>query len=182
MPFLALLRGPNLILLAVVALISAGTATYVAREVYTGDIAELKLAHAQALLDGAAEAAATQKAMDEAGMNAVGNYVEVKLDIVMQTATIVKEIPYYVQDTSTCVTVGLIRVLDAAAVGADPADLALSPGEFNESCAGIGARALAGSIVENYGRARENAAQLAGLQAYVHDIATRLNTRPAVIQ
>lgn len=181
MPFLALLQSKTVIIAIVAFLAGAAGAGWTAREIYTGKIAKIELAHNQALLAAVEEARETQSRIDGIATAALEHHIEVKLDIVMQTQRIIREIPRYVQDTSTCVTVGLIRVLDAAALGVDPADLALAPGEFNETCAGIGSHALATSVVGNYGIARENAAQLTGLQGYVGNVATTLNARPGAI-
>jgi hypothetical protein len=100
-------------------LATAGTAS---RIYYTGAIAKMELAAAQA----------KDKARDihddqQAGANAAvldfsDHQAEVQPQIVTVTKTIVKEIPRYVQDTSACVTVGLVRVLNAAAIGTDPAN------------------------------------------------------------
>jgi hypothetical protein len=87
--------------------------------------------------------------------------------VVTRTLTITKEIPRYVKDTAGCITVGLVRVLDAAVHGADPAELPLAPGQFDETCAPITASALAEAVVRNYGACHGNAEQLTGLQVWI---------------
>lgn len=130
------------------------------------------------------EAQRLQRDADQVAIDLAGQQSVTQEKIVTRTMTITKEIPTYVKDTSDCVTIGLIRVLDAAALGVDPATLVLAPGQFDETCAGIGARALAQSVVDNYGRARQNAAQLTDLQALarrmkaVLDSAARPEAKP----
>lgn len=94
--------------------------------------------------------------------------VRVQTKIVDHTVTLIKEVPKYVtvqQDARSCVSYGLVRLLDAASSGRDPADLELPAGQSNDACAPVEASALAASVVENYGIARQNAAQLDGLIA-----------------
>lgn len=121
-------------------------------------------------------AAVTQGGVDRAAINAGAETATIVEKIVEKTVYITKEIPTYVPDTSSCITLGLVRVLDAAASGVDPSTIDLAPGKFNETCADFGSRWLAQSIVGNYGKARANAADLTGLQKYVCNL--RFELRP----
>lgn len=140
---------------------------------------DLVARHAQALAAAQKEAADLQHALDGVSLKAADTQVIVQTEIVETTKTIVKEIPHYVPDTSSCITVGLVRVLDAAARGADPETLPLAPGQFNETCADVRASDLARNVAENYGRAHGNAAQLTGLQDWVRGTAAALAAAPA---
>lgn len=113
------------------------------------------------------EGRARQLKSDRETLGISAGYHTVSVNIIRRTQTTIKEIPTYVQDNATCVTVGLVRVLDAAALGTNPDLLSLAPGESDGACAGIGAYALAESVIGNYGRAHENAAKLTALQAWV---------------
>lgn len=166
---------PSWAVLLVVSAISAGSATYVTREVYTGKIAKIELAQKEAEVAAFKKAQAMQRDADQVAIDIAGNQSNTQEKIVTVTKTIIKEIPTYVKDDSACITVGLVRVLDAAARGTDPAALALAPGEFNETCAGLGSHALADSVAENYGRARQDAAQLTDLQTYVRGVQAALD-------
>lgn len=137
---------------------------------------EWRLEKAAAKAAAVDEGAKQQSGADRAAITVAAATTVAVERIVTETVYINREIPTYVPDTSHCITVGLIRVLDAAARGSDPAAAALAPGQFNETCAGIGSRALAESIVGNYGTARANAAQLTGLQGYVCEV--RRTLRP----
>lgn len=68
-----------------------------------------------------------------------------------------------------CVPYGLVRVLDAASLGADPDDLSLPAGQSDGACAPVDAARLASSVAANYAAARANAEQLNALQAWVKD-------------
>lgn len=135
--------------------------------VYQGDIAKIERDQVVALDKARADAAAKQHDADLVSMKAGETQTVVQEKIVTKYIKIHDEVPIYVKDTSTCITVGLVRLLDAAALTADPADLHLNTGESNDDCAGIGSVALARSVSDNYGLAQQNAAQLTGLQDWV---------------
>lgn len=110
-----------------------------------------------------AQAVAKERAQAKADLDAAVEEAAAQEKIVTRTRTIIKEIPRYVQDSSHCITYGLVRVLDAAASGADPADLELPAGQSDDACAPVTNSALAASVAENYGIARQNAQQLDAL-------------------
>ncbi len=92
--------------------------------------------------------------------------------IVYRTNTIIKEVPTHVTaqtDARVCVPVGLVRLLDAAALGVDPADLVLPAGQSDDTCSSVRASDLARSVVGNYGIARQNAEQLDQLIADIRE-------------
>lgn len=64
-----------------------------------------------------------------------------------------------------CVTYGLVRQHDAAALGVDPDTLQLPAGASDDACSPITAPALADAISDNYAAARANAQELTDLQA-----------------
>lgn len=169
---------PSWAVLAVVAVLSASSSAWVTREVYTGKIAKIELAQADALIKAQKFGQVLQRGLDQVAISSAATQGIAQEKILIQTVTLTKEIPIYVPDNSTCITVGLVRVLDAAAAGADPAALDLAAGESNETCAGFGWHALAESITGNYGRARQDAAQLTGLQEYVREIQSELAKPP----
>jgi hypothetical protein len=116
-------------------------------------------------------AAAIKKAEDQFSLQAAVDEAKKQAQIVTVTNTVTKEVPKYVPIGSKCpVTIGLLRVLDAAVLGVDPAQLPLGPGQSDESCADVDARTLALNIVANYGACQANAQQLTSLQAWVRGI------------
>lgn len=168
---------PNWIVLAVVAAVSAATAggaTYkITSSIYKGEIASINLAHERAVFAAIVKAQADQRGADAVTLDLTVKEGEGQIKIVEKFRTIEKEIPIYVQDTSACLTYGLIRVLDAAALGADPKDLILPTGEYNDTCAPVKATDLANNVVANYKSATQNAEQLGTLQAWAADVKQR---------
>lgn len=66
-----------------------------------------------------------------------------------------------------CVTYGLVRQHDAAALGVDPDALPLPSGATDDACAPVANADLADAISDNYAAARANAQELNDLQANV---------------
>lgn len=66
-----------------------------------------------------------------------------------------------------CVSVGLVRLHDAAALGVDPDTLPLPAGSSDDACSSVTNADLASAISDNYAAARANAAQLNDLIANV---------------
>lgn len=77
-----------------------------------------------------------------------------------------------------CVTYGLVRVLDAAVLGADPDALQLPAGLSDESCAPVTNTDLARAVSDNYAVARSNAEQLDALIADSRARVDALNATP----
>jgi hypothetical protein len=83
-----------------------------------------------------------------------------------QAAAVVKQKVYiHVHDPVApravgCVSVGLVRQHDAAALGVDPDTLPLPSGVSDDACSATTNIELAGAIADNYAAARANAAQL----------------------
>ena len=113
----------------------------------------LRRADAISLTAAVAEAAAQQKLDD-------------------QKSVIAKEVHRHVaSDISrrVCVPYGVVRVLDAASLGADPDGLSLPAGQSDGACAPVTAASLAANVAGNYAAARANAEQLSALQAWVRE-------------
>jgi hypothetical protein len=149
----------------------AGLGTQVMASVDSGKL----VAHRrEILLEIAAVEAARkiQAAEDAVSLKSAVEEAKAQQQIVTRTETIVKEVPKYVPVASKCpVTVGFIRVLDAAVLGVSPADLPLPAGKSNDSCADIDAPAVATRIIANYsGVCEANARQLTSLQEWVRKI------------
>jgi hypothetical protein len=66
-----------------------------------------------------------------------------------------------------CITYGLVRAHDAAALGVDPDTLALPAGTADDACAPVADADLADALSDNYAAARANAEQLEALEADV---------------
>lgn len=117
-------------------------------------------------------AAALQKAQDDVSLAHAVSQAQAQERVVYRTQKVLQEVPHYVtpaQDARGCVTYGLVRVLDAAALGVDPGTLQLPAGKSDDTCSPIAPSALASSVAGNYGVAWQNAEQLDGLIAYEKD-------------
>ncbi len=143
-------------------------------QVMNGRLAAQQVVQEKAKLEAFRRGAAVQEGVDKAVIRVGGKAALAQQKVVTRTIKIREEIPIYVKDSSTCITVGLVRVFDAAVHGVDPAALDLAPGESNDTCAEIGADTLADAIVANFGIAHENAAQLDGLNDAVAAIIAQL--------
>ena len=154
---------------ALVLAAGSGYAGYrLASQLDQGRYVALQYADAKALADGELKVATQQKAYDDAAINAAVHEGEAQQKIAVRTVTITKEIPTYVtaqQDRVACVSYGLVRVLDAAVLGVDPASLPLPPDVTDDTCTALKASDLAASIADNYGTAEANAEQLDALEA-----------------
>jgi hypothetical protein len=108
-------------------------------------------AEKQKQIDGAAIAAASAEAATQ-GANAA----MLQKELANVTAHVsAKAVP--------CISWGLVRVLDAAALGVSPDDLSLPAGKSDDTCSPFTAAQLAVSVVSSFGAARANADQLNAL-------------------
>ena len=152
------------------AILSGAGIGWTVHRVDESTIAAMKLTEAEAQLSAANTAAAIQKKEDAVSLAEAVSEARAQQQIVTQTVTLTKEVPVYVSaktDARTCITYGLVRVLDAAATGRDPAELPLDAGQSDDACAPVTASSLARNVAENYGAARANAEQLDALEAWV---------------
>jgi hypothetical protein len=62
---------------------------------------------------------------------------------------------------------GVVRVYDAAILGADPAALSLPAGQSDDTASPVSASLLAANAAENYAACRANAEQLKRLEEWV---------------
>jgi len=161
MPSLATIRA--IAILVILAAVAIG-ASVVTHKVDNARYLTLELKVADAADKAKAQAVAKQKELDEVAQAAAVKEAESRQKIITQTVTTIKKVNHYVQDRSRCITVGLVRVLVAAARGSDPDLLPSTAGQSDDACAALGWRDLASWIVGNFGVARQNEGQLNGLQ------------------
>lgn len=114
-------------------------------------------------------AAKAQAKIDTQNHDASEKAAQAQQKIVVQTRTITERIPVYVHDTISCpgLTVGLARVLRAAADGTDPADLPLASGQSDDDCSDVTSSEVAGWFTSYAEAARGNTQQLSDLIASV---------------
>jgi hypothetical protein len=171
----------KLIAWGVIAAVALGFAAYVKHEWDAGKAAQaqIKVLHVQEKAVGAAETkvvdqSAAQETTAQAALSA-------------QTRIIIEKVPVYVSNARSdvpgvaCVSVGLVRLHDAAALGVDPASLP-APVGADDACSTVTPAALASTIARNYAAARANAEQLNALEADVRAQADAAAGRPVVVQ
>ncbi len=135
-------------------------------------LSDLKASDAKARADAIQAASQALQKQDKAAMDAAIAEAQAQVKIVNHTVTLTKEIPVYVQDTSACSTpsVNLIRLLNAAATGADLTNIPTPAGQSSDPCSGLSWRSFASDIADDYGNGRANAEQLNALIASVKSI------------
>ncbi|MGH6829067.1 MAG: hypothetical protein ACREFW_09180 [Rhizomicrobium sp.] len=149
------------------AILAASGTGYVVHRMDEATIAQMKLADSEASLTASEAAAGVQKAADGIDLDAAMAEAKAQEKIVRQTVTVTREITVHVPDVRACIPYGLVRVLDAAATGADPASLGVAAGEPDDTCAPLSWRDLAASLADDYGIGRRNAEQLNALEANI---------------
>ena len=149
-----------------VPLLGGGLKAQIAR--LNGQIAARALQDAQA---AAAAWAARQKAQDTAeAVAAAAARGAASTD--NQIRTVIQKVPVYVSDDASrrCVVPwGAVRLLDAAASGADPGDAAahIAPGQPDDAASDVTLPEAVALLAADLGIARRNAGQLSGLEAAV---------------
>ena len=148
---------------------SAGGA-WVGYRFESGKVTAIQAADAEAETQAVKAADTNRAAQDAVTLASALSEAQAQEKVVTITQTVTKEIPAHVPpavDATVCVPFGLIRLLDASALQADPDSLSLPTGQSDGSCSPVKASALAQSVIDNYGVAQANAEQLTALQAWV---------------
>lgn len=154
--------------------IAFGGGVYVAHHWDAGDVAALQTKIATLQRDDAREkaealAAAARRVQreDAVALHSAVAEAAAQQKLADEKSVIAKEVRRHVPRNSPCLSLGLVRVLDAAALGADPDSLSLPGGQSDGTCAPVDAAHLAANVAANYAAARANAEQLSALQAWV---------------
>lgn len=154
------------------AVVSGATVGAVVHKVDKAALEAVQLADAKAEAQASAKAAATTHQLDTQNGTAAVAETKAQVRIVHDIQTVTKEIPNYVtlaqdQRSPCAVSVGLVRVLYAAAHGVDPASLGPAPGGSDDACTALSVSDLATALAGDYGTGRANAEQLDALIAAV---------------
>lgn len=150
---------------AALALVSFSGGAYSGYRWELGTVEQLRAADATATALAVKDAATRQKAADVIALTDSSAEGVAQVAIKDQTLTVTKEITRYVPQTVACIPNGLVRVLNAAATGADPASVAYAPGQPDDACAALSWRDFASDLTDDYGAGRANAEQLNALEA-----------------
>lgn len=156
-------------ILVYVAVYAAGGASgaWVMHKVDSAAYAALVEANTKAQLAAVQRAKDMQAETDKIALDAAVAEAKAQQQIVVQHDVITQEITKYVPVKVPCLTYGIVRLLSAASVGADPANVARAAGQSDDACSPVSARALAANVIENYSIALQNAEQLDALEAWV---------------
>lgn len=158
--------GGIIAMLAVVAGL-VGSGAYVEHQVDEGTIQSMKVAEATAAQQAEAKALAQQQAYTSIANAAAQKQTADQQEISNGIQTSLAAVAPVVKTVATnCVPYGLVRVLDAAASGRNPADLSYPTGQSDNACAPTSWAAVGRSVVANYYTARANADQLTGLVGF----------------
>ena len=159
--------------------IAFGGGVYVAHHWDAGDVAALQTKIATIQRDDArakavalAAAADRMRRADAISLNGAVAEAAAQQKLADEKSIIAKEVHRHVASNGNsrlCIPYGLVRVLDAASIGADPDAFSLPAGQSDDSCAPVAADALAANVAANYAVARANAEQLSALQAWVRE-------------
>ena len=132
---------------------------------------KLELSYAQAQAAAVAAAAAEQKRLDDIATAAAQREAANQSRIASQAKAALSEVQSHVKVVYVrCIPLGLIRVLDAAALGVTADSLPHAAGNTDATCSKVDAVALARSIVDNYFTSNANAEQLDALIANLRDM------------
>lgn len=132
----------------------------------------------------AAEAAAVKRAQAvaavQAALNAKASAKEATAQarIVYLTKTLTKEVPGVItvqMDKSYPLSVGFVRLHDAAALGLDVSQVPAPAGQPDDAASSIASSVAAAAIIANYGEARADAERLTALQKWIVDTTANLN-------
>lgn len=170
---------------AMLAIASFGGGFYLAHRIDASTLSDLKAQDAKARADAIQAASLALQKQDKAAMDAAVAEAESQQKIVTKTVTLTKEIPVYVtpaQDKSVCgLTVGLARILRAAAASTDPASLALTTGQHDDDCSDLTPSEVASWFTQYAAASQANAEQLNALRASIvsiHDAAGKPTSVP----
>lgn len=153
------------ILLAVFALVGAGA--YEEHQVDLGTINGLKAQYATDKAAAISAAMLQQKRYDTDAIAAAGAERDQQAALASQLQQNQQEVVRYVPTIKSCVPLGLVRVLRAAAIGVSTGNVSLPAGKSDDACAGVEWPDLARSIISDFGTARANAVQLNALIGFM---------------
>ena len=159
------------ILFAIVAGAAAIGGFMLAHKLDAAAYTKLELSYAQAQATAVATAAAEQKRLDDIATQAAQLEAANQSRLAANAQAALTEVQNHVKTVYvSCLPLGFVRVLDAAALGVTAASLPHAAGNTDATCSKVDPVALARSIVQNYFTANSNAEQLNALIANLRDM------------
>lgn len=158
-------------ILAIVGALSFG-AWSVVHSIQTGAVKDYKAADVAIDATRAATLATATAKVAQIDAASAGTAATHQITLAQQAAVVKQKRPSHVHVPPPgaplapgCVTYGLVRQHDAAALGVDPDALQLPAGAADDACSPVTDADLADAIGDNYASARANAQELTDLQA-----------------
>lgn len=154
--------GGILIALSIVVAI-AGFGGVIAHKLDEGKYQKLVAAQAQAAALALTQAQEKQKVFDNIALSEAQKERDEQAARATQSEASLREVGNHVSVqtiTRSCVPLGFVRLLDAAAYGRSAASLPLPAGKSDGSCAPVDWNGVARSVVSNYSTSQANAIQL----------------------
>jgi hypothetical protein len=130
---------------------------------------KMRDAHALADAQDATARLMAQRARDDHARRHAQDHLAMERATQTQIQTVIREVPVYVSAASDAKCVlpwGAVRLLDAAASGADPTQLRdhVAPGQPDDAASDVELSEMVALLAANLGTARRNADQLMHLQ------------------
>lgn len=156
-------------ILIYVVVYAAGGASgaWVMHKIDSAAYAALVAKDAQAQLEAVEKARAIQAQTDKIALDSAVAEAKAQQKILVQHEVITQEITKYVPVRIACFTYGALRLLGAAELGTDPANLTLPAGKSDDSCAPVNVRSVVAALLANHFTFLQNAEQLNALEAWV---------------
>lgn len=160
----------NLVTAAVCLAVGGVAGGQVVRLIKNGEISRLERDQAELQVRAIREAVARTQEQARITTQASQRAAENQAKVEIRYHTLRQKVPVYVTreaDARAVVPLGAIRLLDAAAAGADPDGVSFAAGKSHDVAAGVELSTLVGVVVANYGVANANAQQLSDLQEWI---------------
>lgn len=141
----------------------------VMHKIDAGKYEALVAANQRAVAIATQKAKDIQAATDKIALDDAVAEAKAQQQIIVQHNYVTQEIPHYVPVHVACITYGIVRLLDAASLGSDPANAPIPAGKSDDACSPVTARELAASVLANYATALQNAEQLNSLEGWVRE-------------
>jgi len=158
--------------IAFVAVFAAGgvAAGWTVHKIDNGSYQTLVAAQQHSLVLATQKAAAIQKATDAVSLDAAVAEAKAQQQIVIQHEFTTYEVIRHVPVRTACISYGVVRLLVAAGVGADPSNLNTAAGKPDGACAPVDARAFVASLLDAFYGAKANGEQLNALNAWLSKV------------
>lgn len=159
----------KLIICAIFILGVAGFSAWATHRIDQSHYLKLEQAITEAHNKALTQALAKAHEIDDLKEKEASNAIEKQREITKATQARLNEVQKYIKSHG-CVTIGTIRLYNAAISGRSAAEVPIPSGKSDESCSRFGADEFARSIIKNIGIAKSNAQQLNDLEQSIKEL------------